>query len=133
MSNSNTIGFLAAHGLILRADRACKKTAEAFKDIGVQLKVQWNPGAPWSYLQALCEAAKPPIQDLGTMSIASLAEGQIHHRMNACLQDLVRRTEPLKIYVENGAERWTQYEEGLITESEYLNGLIDAVSRHKGI
>lgn len=127
----NSIGVLAANELIAKANHACKKTALSLQEVGKQLNVYWHPDAPWNYLQELCKAVRPHDDKMdGILTLGGLAERQLHSMMSKCLEKLVQQTSSLKEHVECGEERWTQYEEGLITETEYLNSLIDAVSRH---
>jgi hypothetical protein len=141
---STTIGYLAAQELIHSANMACKRTAKALRTTGEKLGCQWSDDGAWSFLQdmivVLGEQHKTAYERDGKLkelrvmahgTMQGLAERRIYTLMDDCLVNLVKETEYLCSQITIGEQLRLQYDEGLITATEYLLKLIEQLSLHK--
>lgn len=134
-----TIELLAAESLLYRAERACKNIALSLKELGHTLNVPFQEESYWTYLQNLSAALRKKYEQNNSSTlilsptIAKLADDRIQQLMNKSLFGVVQDTALVAIELPNGKTRWDQYTEGLITESEYLNSIIDELASAEDI
>jgi len=139
----STLGYLAAQELIVSANNACRRTAEALRQTGEKLDCQWRDNDAWSFLQDMIAALGDQhkaayerdgkLKELRVMAhgtMQGLAERRIHTLMDNCLIHLFKETEYLCSQLSIGEQLRFQYDEGLITATEYLLKLIEQLSLH---
>ncbi len=127
-----TIGMLAAQAMVIRADQACARKAKELREVGSKLNILFpSELGHWSFLQELGYKleSQNTSRDFEQATVSRLASNRVYSVMNECLEKVVDSTETMTSEIPEGKQRWDQYKEGLITESEYLNSFVDALSR----
>lgn len=117
--NEQTIGRLAAEMLVEKCNWRCRRLAREQRIVEVN-----SNGGEWGILENEIErlqSSKNPVEALAAQRLSSLVA--------KTLEPLIEDTKLLAMTLTNGKVRFEQYSEGLITASEYMNGLIDEVSK----
>lgn len=117
--NRTTIGQLAAEMLVTKCNWRCRRLARDCRitDAGT------NEGE-WGLLEKQIQKLRD-----SNDQVEKLAGQRLAAMVEECLKPIIEETKELAWGLRDGRVRFEQYSEGLITASEYMNGLIDEVNR----